>query len=258
MRLLGHDTSSEISRTGNNRPASRGAWYRDPFGVADERWWDGTRWSREVRGSTASANGDAPSAEPPARPDPLDADVHDRRGRSSNEDRDGDFPVSIGAVGEEQLSVVSSPRKPGTHCQVLASRGRAGSISVFGAQMARLTCADGAWLLKRSPRDPGALTIESTDHERAGRFVRRRWPPGGTIALIDGTEVELRRSRPGRWKVQSADGRACLAEFQRSRHRKSQTQELKVTVHSTPPYATNASMIVLASCALLMLPTAVD
>jgi Protein of unknown function (DUF2510) len=254
MRLLGRDTSSEGSRAAKDRRASRAAWYRDPFGVGDERWWDGTRWSREVRGSATSAESNGRSPGRPTERRPLEADAEeDAPADGSNGHRDGHFPASIGAVGEQQLRLVSSPRKPGTHRQLLTSRGRAGSISVYGGQLARLSCAHGAWFLKRSARDAQALTIESADRRQAGSYLRRRWRPGGTIKLVDGTEVELRRSRPGRWKVESAEDRECLAEVRRSRH-----HELKVTVHALPADPTNASMILLASCALLMLPAGVD
>jgi hypothetical protein len=172
--------------------------------------------------------------------------------------RDHQFPVSIETVVNEQLTVVASPRKPGVHCQLLAPRGRAGSISVFGGQVARLACADGAWLLKRSPASRRGVTIETADHRQAGRYLRRRVLPGGVISLLDGTEVSLRRSRPGRWKIRSADGRSCLAEVRRSRRRSARGQELKVTVHSLPTNVQNASMLILAVCALLMLPGEID
>lgn len=276
MRLRGRGTSSEHSHARNERGSSRGAWYEDPFGVGDERWWDGTRWTREVRNS-ASADGvsrppDRASegvSRPPTEgiPHPPDRASEDGQldvssvspqppQRSPSGRRDHQFPVDIEALVEEQLSVVPSPRKPGTHCQILASRGRAGSISMFGGQMARLACARGAWVLKKSPKDARALTIESADRQRAGSYRRRQWLPGGNIRLLDGTEVELRRSRPGRWKVKAADGGQCLAEVRRSRHRS--VQELKLTVHSLPGDATNASMIILAACALLMLPARFD
>jgi hypothetical protein len=119
--------------------------------------------------------------------------------------------------------------------------------------MARLVCADGAWFLKKSGRDARVFTIESVDHARAGRYLRRRWSPGGTIRLTEGTEVELRRSLPGRWKVQSADGSKCLAEVHRSVIRSTQPQELKLTIHSLPVGVEHAGMIILAACALLIL-----
>jgi hypothetical protein len=257
MRPLGRDTSTEPPPARTDRGASRGAWYRDPFGVADERWWNGTQWSREVRGP-ASADGDRRSPARPVRPQSLDGRGQGPRARSSNAARDDHFPVSIGAVVDERLSVVSSPRKPGAHCQVLASRGRAGSISVFGGQMARVACAHGAWVLKKSTKDARGLTIESADRKHAGGYLRRQWLPGGSIRLVDGTEVELRRSRPGRWKVQSADDRSCLAELRRSRRRSAHAHELKVTVHALPNDDATASMIVLAACAVLLLPSALD
>src|SRR5438270_5236716 len=46
-------------------PLARGGWYRDPFDAADERWWDGTKWTQKVRGApredaaAAGARGDA-------------------------------------------------------------------------------------------------------------------------------------------------------------------------------------------------------
>jgi hypothetical protein len=35
------------------RPGSvrRGAWYADPYGEGGERWWDGRRWTQQVRGT---------------------------------------------------------------------------------------------------------------------------------------------------------------------------------------------------------------
>jgi hypothetical protein len=34
--------------------AVRGAWYADPYGSAAERWWDGCKWTRQVRGTPAA------------------------------------------------------------------------------------------------------------------------------------------------------------------------------------------------------------
>jgi hypothetical protein len=76
---------------------------------------------------------------------------------------------------------------------------------------------------------------------------------GRHIRLTNGPEVELRRSLPGRWKVRSVDGSICLAEVRRSVIRPGPPQELKVTIHSLPADTTQASMLVLSACALLML-----
>jgi Protein of unknown function (DUF2510) len=45
-------------------PVARGAWYQDPFGTAGERWWDGTKWTQEVRGAPTPG---AATAEPGKR-----------------------------------------------------------------------------------------------------------------------------------------------------------------------------------------------
>jgi hypothetical protein len=41
--------------SGLDKPVSRGAWYPDPFGVAGQRWWDGGKWTQQVRGTAPSA-----------------------------------------------------------------------------------------------------------------------------------------------------------------------------------------------------------
>lgn len=37
-----------------HEPRARGAWYEDPFETAAERWWDGHKWTQEVRGMPVS------------------------------------------------------------------------------------------------------------------------------------------------------------------------------------------------------------
>ena len=44
------------------------AWYPDPAGVADLRWWDGTRWTGEVKAAMAAP---PPAPPPPAAPQPA-------------------------------------------------------------------------------------------------------------------------------------------------------------------------------------------
>jgi hypothetical protein len=52
VRLLGRRANGEPGEPGlQHGSVSRGAWYRDPFGTADERWWDGGKWTDVVRGS---------------------------------------------------------------------------------------------------------------------------------------------------------------------------------------------------------------
>ena len=260
MGLLRSSVNREIPRARGRRRAARGAWYPDPFEVGDERWWDGGQWTREVRNA---AEAESPPAESPPvspeRPTNQASIGGSRRAEATPEPgppepRASGFPVRIEAVVGEQLRIVPSLRKPGMHCQVLAGRGRVGSISVFGRETARLVCAHGAWFVKKSRRTTRGFRIESADHKQAGSYLRHQWLSGGTISLTDGTEVELRRSLPGRWKVRSADGSGCVAEVHRSGLRSVQRQELKVTIHSLPADAAHASLLILAACALLMLP----
>jgi hypothetical protein len=54
MRPLRHSATGakQRERAGSDEvPPSRGAWYPDPFGKAAERWWDGSKWTQEVRGA---------------------------------------------------------------------------------------------------------------------------------------------------------------------------------------------------------------
>jgi hypothetical protein len=65
MRLLRRGASGAHQREGQKAqeaPPSRGAWYADPFGFAAERWWDGAKWTQEVRGAASrSAVGPTPT-----------------------------------------------------------------------------------------------------------------------------------------------------------------------------------------------------
>lgn len=62
MRLLSRGAIRAKQREDARPPqVSRGAWYVDPFGKAAERWWDGTKWTQEVRGApTRSTAGPVP------------------------------------------------------------------------------------------------------------------------------------------------------------------------------------------------------
>jgi hypothetical protein len=35
-------------------PIRVGAWYADPFATAAERWWDGHKWTEQVRGEASA------------------------------------------------------------------------------------------------------------------------------------------------------------------------------------------------------------
>ena len=76
-----------------------------------------------------------------------------------------------------------------------------------------MACAEGSWCLTKRRRLGWELVIESNDGERVGEYSGRRWLPGGTISLTDGTEVDLRRSLNRRWKLQPTDTKQRFADI---------------------------------------------
>lgn len=64
MRRIASLSAQSESPSGDRAVAAKGAWYVDPFGAAGERWWDGHKWTREVRG--------APAASSPPKPSPSE------------------------------------------------------------------------------------------------------------------------------------------------------------------------------------------
>ncbi len=48
-----------LGRSSPMGSARLGAWYRDPHGAADERWWDGKRWTDKVRCTSGAAGSGA-------------------------------------------------------------------------------------------------------------------------------------------------------------------------------------------------------
>src|SRR5450755_2112857 len=166
-------------------------------------------------------------------------------------DRSTDFPVSMEAVVGERLRVVpiDPKRSAWAGYDVLASAGRAGWLGPGGgAELARMECAEGAWCLKKRRRLGWELLIESADGQHVGWYSGRRWLPGGTISLTDGTQVDLRRSLNGGWKLQTTDARQRLVDIRRS-HRLLMT----LTIRSLPAETVEARLVILTACAVVML-----
>src|SRR5436305_9799729 len=55
------DGDETVDRLGAVRP---GAWYADPYGEAGERWWDGRRWTKQVRGTPQESAETVPTGGP--------------------------------------------------------------------------------------------------------------------------------------------------------------------------------------------------
>jgi Protein of unknown function (DUF2510) len=64
VRLLGRRgneaTQQEDPPPSQRHAVARAAWYPDPFGAAGERWWDGGKWTQEVRGAPRAGSGAPP------------------------------------------------------------------------------------------------------------------------------------------------------------------------------------------------------
>jgi len=166
-------------------------------------------------------------------------------------DRSTEFPVSMEAAVGEKLRVVPTDPKRSAWAgyDVLASAGRAGRLGPGrGAELARMECAEGAWCLKKRRRLGWELIIESADGRHVGRYSGRRWLPGGTISLTDATQVDLRRSLNGGWKLQTTDARQRLVDIRRS-HRLLMT----LTIRSLPAETVEARLVILTACAVVML-----
>jgi Protein of unknown function (DUF2510) len=223
-----------------HRPVSRGAWYNDPFGASDERWWDGKKWTDVVR-------------EPPGKR--LSGSGHATGGPELVDQTHGPqdwFPVSIKAVVGKKLRVVPRDPKPYGHFDVLTADTRIGSLTIGGTEeVARMASAEGAWCLKKRNRLGWELVIESPDGRHVGWYSGRRWLPGGTISLTDGTQVELRRSISGRWRLQTVQTKDAFVRFRRSLAPASLTTIFRI--RSLPAGITDVPLLVLTACAVLTL-----
>ncbi len=133
---------------------------------------------------------------------------------------------------------------------IVAASGRVGSLDFGGqAELAWMASAEGAWGLKKRQPLGWELIIESADGGHIGWYSGRHWLPGGTISLVDGAQVEMRRSLKGRWKLQTTDNRQALVEIWRDRA----ARQMALTIRSFPVGITQASVVILTACAVLML-----
>jgi hypothetical protein len=220
--------------------------------VGEERWYDGTKWTRDVRGPGHGNGEREASAARTLERESADASRRYRHDQPTPTPRRpaADFPLSVERIVGEHLQVVPSNHKPCSNRDVLAARERVGSISLFGAQLVRVACSDGVWFLRRPHPASRGFRIESGDRQLVGSYSPRRWLPGGTISLSDGTEVELRRALRG-WTLRRPDTNHRLLEIHLAGA--GSAQNLTVTFRSLRGDTTHLDLIVLASCAVVLL-----
>lgn len=229
----------------SERAGARGSgWYRDPYGGLDQqRWYDGRKWTREVR--------ERPTGEEPPGVRILGPPA-----------RGPDFPLKMDAVIGEQLRLlptdrVRSPWRMGVRAgaaaihysyDLIAGEARIGSIELGGSgsnQLARLASAEGDWsVAKRRPLG-WDLVVVTPDGGVAGTYTGRPWLSGGTLSIADTAPVLLRRSPTGRWRLQTR--KETLVDIRPT------GPSMIIGLRSQPADAINqAHLLVLTGCAVVL------
>lgn len=162
------------------------------------------------------------------------------------------FTGKIDVAPGNELTVLPTGPKPCGHYDVLSGDERVGALVLGGrGALARMTCADGDWWLHKRRRLGWDLFIGSRDGEPLGWYSGRKWLPGGTISLVDGTQFELRRSLNRRWRLSASDGGERVLQLRTLGA--SAAQKVVVVVRLRPAGTADGSLLLLTSCAVVML-----
>ena len=162
------------------------------------------------------------------------------------------FTGKIDVSPGKELTVCPTDPKPYGHYDVLSGDERVGALVLGGMEgLARMTCADGDWWLRKRRRLGWDLFIASCDGEHSGWYTGRKWLPGGTISLVDGTQFELRPSLNRRWKLSASDGGERVLQLRTSGA--PAAQKVVVVVRLRPAGTADGSLLLLTACAVVML-----
>jgi hypothetical protein len=145
----------------------RGAWYADPYGTAEQqRWYYGTKWTREVR--LRPADEEPPGVRivgPPQRQE--DEEWGWGEGQPA-------FGVSMPDVVGEQLRLETPGPKRWYEFELLSTRGRLARLSLlWKTQLASLACAEGSWSLTKPRRFGWQLPIRGSEGDLVGDYLGR-------------------------------------------------------------------------------------
>lgn len=222
---------------------SRGAWYADPFGGAGERWWDGTKWTRDVREGPDEAPAD--DAAQPGDEAEFGQDTESGEGPA---DSPSGFPARVESAVGGELRVARAG--PSLAYDLRSRAGLIGSVDLgFGGRVvAMMACAEGTWQLSKRRPHGWELLVSSPDGRPVGWYSGRPRPPGGQISFIDGAGADLRRGLNRQWRLQSVNGRERFADIQISGE--PPAHEVVLALQAPPP---NAHLVVLTACAVLLL-----
>ena len=153
---------------------------------------------------------------------------------------------------DQTLRVVGRDDKPATQFDLLSSNGRAGSLDLRPTHgLVGIECAEGMWSLRRRQRRGWQFVIESSNDQHVGWYSGRKWLPGGTIDLTDGTQVALARSLTGRWRLRDSELTGAFAYLRSS----GAAGEPKIVskIAAVPTAMKQFHLVVLIACGVVLL-----
>jgi hypothetical protein len=222
----------------------RGAWYTDPYGTdAQERWWDGSRWTKQVRDKPPGLASQAvrmaarpAAARNPAAPAPR------------TDSRDG-FRFSLFDVAGETLRLQWATSKPSFGFELVGRSAETVALINIGwpGALALLACSAGEWRLLKRRRLGWELFIETGDGHVVGWYSGRRWRAGGTIFLRTGRQLDLVKSLTSAWTLRTIDREKPIM------HLHGRTVPIRVDLASGVHGIADLQVAVLTACAIPLL-----
>jgi hypothetical protein len=152
----------------------------------------------------------------------------------------------------EQLRLETPGPKRWYEFELLSTRGRVATLSLlWKTQLASFACAEGSWSLVRQRRHGWQLPIRGSDGAHVGYYSGRRWSPGGTISLASGARFVLQHSVRDSWRLGAFESGEKLASLRIGAQLG--VRPPTVTVHSLRDVHDDVPLVVLVSCAIMML-----
>ena len=237
MRWLpgrGGDTNSAPEPQSRQRAPYRGAWYADPYGGSmQQRWWDGTKWTTEVR----SAPADASIGPPPLR------SARPRRAVGPSEER----PREAGprrAVGLSGGTLRLAYSLDARAWELRRGREYVGQIAVKQGAIA----GDGRSWTVVVLRRRGCVVFEALAADApTAAFYPRPLVFGGTLALAEHRRYRLHPVRDSAWLLVDQDD----TEFLRFRKSGTWSREkpliYEVVMRTTSETAADMYLVTLAA-----------